>query len=66
MIGGRIYVFCSKVFEITLSTFNDDLITFNDEYVSTYLAKKWTEALEPVLIDYLIHKLNYYGEVILL
>lgn len=48
MIGDRIYIFYSEVFEIILSENNYDWMTFKDEYVNIYLA--WTEILEPVLI----------------
>lgn len=47
MIGDRIYVFYSKVFEIILSKNSYDWMKFKDEHL---FSKKWTEILEPVLI----------------
>lgn len=66
MIGDRIYIFYSEVFEIILSENNYDWITFKDEYVSIYLAKNGQKSLNRYLLNYLIHKLNYYDSVILL
>lgn len=63
MIDDRIYIFYSEVFEIILSENNYDWITFKDEYASIYLAKNGQKSLNRYLLNYLIHKLNYYDSV---
>lgn len=63
MIDDRIYIFYSEVFEIILSENNYDWITLKDEYVSIYLAKNGQKSLNQYLLNYLIHKLNYYDSV---